>query len=496
MSWRDIWFQRLAVARVVRQYQEALDGDIQWGDLLLPESEATSHFLAVGATGSGKTLMLRLLLQKVLRKIGHGNDRRALLYDAKQDLLPQLASICPQTRVVTINPFDDRGFAWDLSKDIREARLAVEIAFTLIPQKHESQPFFSDAARHLLYGVIISFMLSGFDWTLADLIRVLKNRRLLKQVLRKHAETRDLIGQYFFDPRLASNIQSTIATKILPLEPIAASWESAKERIALEDWVRDELVLVLGNSEICRSTIDAINRCIFKRACDLTLHLPESRTRRNWFVVDELADAGKLDGLVSLLKKGRSKGAAVALAFQSVSGLRDSNLYGQYFTDELLGQIGNRFIGRLECQTTAEWASQLVGDHLVNTKSESHTNSAQGSSHTVNSQETIRRAVLPGEFMDLEPCSYESGLHGFFLVRQAGAFFAHLDGSWLFDQTLIPPQADVPELITRPAASQFLRPWTDAQAERFGIRIKKSRVLNERRPENRPDLTSTDDLFD
>lgn len=490
------WHRRRKKVRSEVAQTHVFTGGIQWGDLMLPISEATAHFLAVGATGSGKTTMLRLLLQSILPLIRKGQDQRALLYDAKQDLMPLLSAICPDTRVVTLNPFDSRGAAWDLAKDVREPRVAVEIAFTLIPRQHESQPFFADAARHLLYGVMISFMLSEFDWSLADVIRALKNMKLLKQVLRRHPETRDLIGQYLYDPRLAANIQSTIATKLLPLEPIAACWETATEKVSLEAWVREEWVLVLGNSEICRSTIDAINRCIFKRACDLTLHLSESPTRRNWFVVDELADAGKLEGLVPLLKKGRSKGAAVALAFQSVSGLRDTNLYGPHFTDELLGQIGNRFIGRLECHTTAEWASQLVGDQLINVESESHTTSHQGGSHTVNSQETIRRAVLPGEFMDLEPCSRDAGMNGFFLVRQAGAFFAHLDGEWLFDHALIPPRPDVPELILRPVDAQYLRRWTRAQAETRGIRFKSPKQNPNRLKHPKPEIETNDDLFD
>ena len=85
------------------------------------------------------------------------------------------------------------------------------------------------------------------------------------------------------------------------------------------------------------------------RARLATIDQSESTTRRSWFIVDELADAGKLQGIISLAKKGRSKGACVVLAFQSVSGLRDPQLYGQHGADELLGQIGTRFIGRLEC---------------------------------------------------------------------------------------------------------------------------------------------------
>ena len=105
--------------------------------------------------------------------------------------------------------------------------------------------------------------------------------------------------------------------------------------------------------------------CIFKRASDVTLNKKESLTSRTWFYLDELADAGKLNGLVSLAKKGRSKGACLVIAFQSISGLRDDSLYGQCGCDELLGQIGTRFAGRLKCISTADYVSNLLIDRQL-----------------------------------------------------------------------------------------------------------------------------------
>ena len=84
------------------------------------------------------------------------------------------------------------------------------------------------------------------------------------------------------------------------------------------------MILILGNSEVSRTPMQILNRCMFKRACDITLDEKDSRDRRNWFAIDELSDAGRLDGLVSLAKKGRSKGACLAVALQSVAGLQAS----------------------------------------------------------------------------------------------------------------------------------------------------------------------------
>jgi len=443
-----------------------------FGGDYLPADEATKHFLAVGTTGSGKTIVLRLLMQSALPDIGSGNDTRAIIYDAKQDMMSILASIVDPGLICTTNPFDQRGAAWCLWRDVREPRVAVEIAFTLIPREHESQPFFSDAARHLTYGVMTSFMLSGREWEFADLVRTLRSQRILKQVLRQHNYTREIIHLYFRDKRLLSNIMSTIATKMLPFEPIAAAWESAEQRFSMEDWIRQEQALILGNSETSRAAIDAINRCIFKRACDLTLSLPESFTRSNWFIVDEVSEAGKHDSLVSLLKKGRSKGAKVVLATQSISGLRDQKMYGPHFTDEILGQIGNRFIGRLECPETAEWLSRLIGDQeVVQISRGSSSTSGQHSSSTttVTRSTAVRRAVLPAELMSIPGANSSRGISGYYLLREGGCYFTTISGETVFGDWLEPANPDVPDFVPRDVNSQYLQLWTDERAAAFGL---------------------------
>ncbi len=384
---------------------------LQFGPLKVPETEACQHFLFGGTTGSGKTTLLRLLLQQALRPVGTHRDVRAMVRDAKQDIVPLLKSMAPQADIVISHPFDERGTEWDIHRDVNEPQVALEFAFTLIPEMSESQPFFADAARHIAYAVMLSFMLSGVEWSLADLIRATQSVRSLKAILRKHPETRELVSLYLSEKRLAANILSTVATKFLKFSPIAAAWESAKRKVSLSEWSTSGMIWVLGSSEISRHALQTLNRCMFKRASDLTLSKPDSRDRRDWYVIDELSDAGRLDGLPALAKKGRSKGGCLAVAFQSVAGLRDSQLYGPHFTEEILAQFGHRAIGRLECAASALWASDLVGAQEVEQVSRSVTRSNQGRSKTETRQTVMRQAMLPSEFLSFKPCNIENGVN-------------------------------------------------------------------------------------
>lgn len=450
-----------------------------WGRAEIPTFES-GNFAAIGATGSGKSTLLRLFLQSAFFSIGVVADHRALVYDAKQDALPMLAAIAPQAKILTSHPFDARGARWDMAADIQEATVAIEFAFTLIPTEGDAQPFFVNAARHLMYGVIVSFILTGEPWTFGTLVRALKHPKRIRSILRRHPQTREIISQYFYDERLLMNIMSTLATKMLPFEPIAAAWDAATESFSLREWVTGNWILVLGNYETGRTAIDAINRCIFKRACDLTLNLPNSNDRRSWFIVDELSEAsgsggqgGGLPGIVSLAKKGRSRGAVLAIAFQSISGLRDPKVYGQYFTDEILGQIANRFFGRIECVATAEWASSLFGDEESERETVTQSHGPGGASQSVSRQATARRLVMPSELMSIEACTRENGLSGYYIVRSEGAYFDKIPGEELFGGQLIPPRDDVAEFLPRPATDQFLAPWTPIEQVRFGAPKRK-----------------------
>ncbi|HQH29101.1 MAG TPA: type IV secretion system DNA-binding domain-containing protein, partial [Oligoflexia bacterium] len=131
--------------------REAEDQGLFWGGIWHPSTAATAHFCIVGATGSGKTISIRLLMQSVLSRINKCRGQRALVYDGKQDMLSILYGMGLDADIVLLNPFDVRSAAWDIAADITTPAAAQEIASILIPEdKNTTQPFFPDSGRHLL----------------------------------------------------------------------------------------------------------------------------------------------------------------------------------------------------------------------------------------------------------------------------------------------------------------------------------------------------------
>lgn len=469
------------------------DPGITWGGLRIPSKFATSHFMVVGTTGSGKTVTIQLLMKEVLQSIGTGANHRALIYDAKQDIASQIPSMGIPGHVFTLNPFDERCLAWDMAKDITEPTAALQAAVTLIPSdKNASQPFFVDSAQLLLYGVMLSFIRSGADWRFSDLIRTMQTVERLKRVLSGCPDAKHIMDRFSQSEDTLGEIMATVATKMTPYESIAAMWDCAMDqdrKISLIEWVkdrgRDNCVLILGNNERARAAIDRINQVIFKRVSELLLDQTEDRAglRRSWLFLDEIGEAGKLDGLTSVLTKGRSKGVCVVLGFQDIDSLRE--VYGENIAGVVTSQCNCKAILRLESPRTAEWASKLFGEYeaIETRRSEARGTTtptgfgqAQGSkSHTVTDTEHYvkRQSVMESQLFLIPVTSRETGLTGYYAVPGIGAYRHTYPGQWLF------PKEDQMAL---PATVQDFVPWTDPAAQWLGewneaVALKKRVVL-------------------
>ncbi len=442
------------------------DPGIFLGGIIIPSSAAAAHFAVIGATGSGKTITIKLLMQSILNMIIRGNDQRALIYDAKQDIIPWLAGLNPACRVETLHPFDQRGVAWDMAADCTSPAIALEIASILIPEENSAQPFFADASRHLLCGILVSFMRTcPGAWTFRDVILTAKSKKRTREVLSRTAETQDLL-EYFEEEKTAANIFASMATKMARFEPIAAAWSKALKSISLEKWAKTESILVLGSDESVRSALDAINQVIVKRVSEILLSQSESTTRRSWLIFDEVRQAGDLDGLSQLLTKGRSKGVCAVLGFQDIEGMRE--VYGDNVANELVGQCGNKAILRLDSPATAEWAAQVFGERELWEKSTTTAGGQNGSHDSTNWHIVKRESVLASEFQSLLATNPANGLHGYYLTPQIGAYKSTLPGNWI-SQALIKPRKDIDNIVPRDVEDQYLAPWTDEDRKRLGL---------------------------
>jgi hypothetical protein len=141
LSVRHLRGRQLQDMEEVRKNFPTKANTFRLGSIHLPTRAASGHLAIVGATGSGKTLLQRLTMQSMLPRIGTGLDQRALIYDAKQDVISLLAGMRINAPVHLLNPLDARAVAWDMAADITSPAAALQAAALLIPVARHFLPW-------------------------------------------------------------------------------------------------------------------------------------------------------------------------------------------------------------------------------------------------------------------------------------------------------------------------------------------------------------------
>ncbi len=451
---------------------------IYFGGIYLPKEAATSHFMIVGTTGSGKTLTLRMMMHSVLPDLLTEDDTRAVIFDVKQDIVSTLLSIgLPPEGILLLNPFDSRCWEWDMAKDVTGPDTAFQVASIIIPEDGGNNRYFSDAARDLLAGVMNVFIERGErreeetglapEWGLSDVLYATRSRERLEFVLSQTEAGKDLLQLHLQGETTPRSVVSTLRTKLIPFDVIAALWSQARhpngkrKRISLEAFLKTNAVLVFGNNQAARAPIEAINRVLFQRLTELTLDGTESRTRRTWFFLDEARKLGHLAGLDDLMTNGRSKGACVVIGFQDLDGIR--SVYGKEVAGEITSMPASFGVLKVSGETTPVWASAIFGEKEVREATSSYSE-AHGeevtSTYGQGEQLKEKRLFLPSQFRMIPQPVKGMPLCGYFCsaFRYSLPYYAPIP--WEEVETLGNLAFE-----TRPEMN--FHPWTDKRAKRL-----------------------------
>jgi hypothetical protein len=455
-----------------------------WGGLPIPERSAVRHFLYVGASGSGKTTAIRMLMNQVLPTIQPTAKRRAFIYDGKGDMPKILSGMGLDCDIFNLNPYDKRGVGWNISADMTRPQDAQQLAEMLYPDGGggSNERFFVDGARALIASIVMLFNeLAPGRWTLRDIIcaanlEASDMRRLFDQVPRlKH----DL--QNVFTARSYSEIAVSVTVTLKKYGPVAAAWDYARrqgQEICLRDWVQSNSILLLPVRDEDTATLRPISALLLRRVSDLLLSLPESRDNRTWLFLDELADLGHITKIPDLASKGRSKGVAMVVGFQALAGLRDEKRgYGKEMTDQILGQFQSRAYLAMEDPETAEWASKCLREveRIVTLKNWSPGKSVDNANQS--EQLNTARVVTPSDLLGLPNCDDQNGLHAYYDSSDYQAAWKYVMPGASWRSGLEPRRKSEPEFIQRVGNFQ-IEPWTELDRIRLHLSSAGQKPIN------------------
>ena len=376
-----------------------------------------SHIMCLGTSGSGKTTIMKSLMSALL-PLTPGQEYRieltapreggypmpatshewsrsftfqAVVYNAKKDHVPLLSAFGfnVESNLFIMDPADSRCTAWDVAADVNDRDSIDRFAEMLVPVSKEhsagdgEKSFWEEQARRVIQAAIISLrnaaMAAGKHphWNLRDLVNAVATRETLANILRFHDHPESVQSQLLdLSDAQASSIFMSASTYIERFRTIAQRWDEAERqgrKISFKDWMRNHpgSVLLLPNTESNPSVNAPLNRAMFNALTELAIR-PEysryrdesgnERVRKRCFFMDELASAGRLPDLQSLLTQGRDFGVQVISGVQQLSHLRTT--YGEQTAETLLGLNAYMALLKTGDPTTAQWMSKRVGRSL------------------------------------------------------------------------------------------------------------------------------------
>ena len=443
------------------------------GGLWLPRSQETTHTLAIGVTGSGKSIIAKIQMANALGRIVSplGNERvGAVVYDNKRELLPTIAAVVGPERLLILNPFHAEGISPDLACMFdTEARIH-QLAGACIEQRPgDAQPFWAQSGQDVLTAVAMVFQEKAPGrWTFRDLIEAASSLARLRLVLRQSEQTRSLIDTYLEVEVTAKNILASIRAHMRDFRPVAAAWHATPRTLNLKTFVT-ELggVLVLQPSEEKRRASRATQKLFFELLLQYALDLDDSEERRLFFFLDEVQELGRIDLLPRALAVGRSKGLAFFIYTQTLAGLLKA--YGEHDTEQIVANCGNQALFTLRGKT-ATWGAEQFGQIEIKRDVKSQSESAGGTSNSTSEQYQLQHTMFGSEFTAIKPPSRERGLTGVYQTRLTRPFTSTLTGL----DRLLPksrPDVDVAAFVPRPDSEEVLKPWTLDDLYRLGLHL-------------------------
>lgn len=376
---------RVATAEKLRSLTQQNTPQIDVAGIPMPTEAETLHLLINGATGSGKSVMLRQLTYTARRR-----GDRMFVVDPNGDLLSRFA----RPGDVILNPYDARTQGWSFYNEIRADYDWHRFAFSIVPLgKDANAEEWNTYGRLLLREAAKKLHIMGqpsihelFRWcTIAppEELKLFLEGTLAESLFAGSSEA----------SRALSSARFVLSSKLAEHTSMPAG------DFSIRDWLEDPnagSLFVTWREDMAKAMKPLVSAWtdVF---CTSILSLPESRSRRWWLNIDELASLEKLASLQDALTKGRKHGLRVCACLQATSQLND--IYGGDQAQTLRASFRSLVVlgGAKTDPQTAEDMSKALGEHEVERIDYSQTRAVRSDSTGERIVRTRERVVMPAE---------------------------------------------------------------------------------------------------
>lgn len=363
------------------------------GEVNIPETAEVKHSLIIGRPGSGKTVYLSQILSKLKEKGSKG-----IVYDFKGDYLSKFYD--PVTDLI-FNPLDSRGVAWNLFEEIKTDMDIDAISNSLIPDSYQKDPFWHQASRGVLQGLMSYLLQSEDKKTNENLYKVLTLSGVEKAKILKKTPGGEAGATYVEDGK--SNQAKGVYATLMQYTHCFKYMSDGNNEFSIEKWLEKESggMIYVTNYANIQATLRPILSLFVDLLGRKLLSMQDDYNRRVYFLIDELGTLQRLTTIESLLTLSRSKGGSVWLGIQDIGQIE--KIYTADTKKTIVNACGTNGIFNLIDPDTSEYFSKKIGEQEYSgiERSQSMGPEDMRDGISLARREKTKRLILPSEISNL-----------------------------------------------------------------------------------------------
>ena len=351
------------------------------GWLRVPRAIESSHFLIMGDSGTGKSVLIRQLLEQI-----EARGESAIVYDPALEYTGQFYT--PDRGDVILNPLDARSPFWSPGDEWRHEAETLTLATSLFPDRHHENAFFTEGPRRIFAYLLtlrptpeeLAFWLCHED----ELDRRVRGTAYAAMIDRQAPAQRSGV--------LASLNMVADTLQLLPTERgTTRRWSAATWTTSRTGW------LFLTSTPETRPRLVPLISLWLDTLVLRLMHQGHAHPRRTWFVLDELASLQRLPQLHTAITENRKSNNPVVLGFQGRSQLETR--YG-HDAEAMLSQPATKIFLRTSEPRAAKWIAEAIGDVEIERLRESRSH-GRGGQQTYGLERQVEPLVMASEISGL-----------------------------------------------------------------------------------------------
>ena len=352
--------------------------------LRVARQEESSHFLLMGDTGTGKSSLIRQLLEQIADR-----GEAAIVYDPALEFTPQFYE--PERGDQILNPLDTRMPYWSPGDEVQHKAEALAFAKALFPEDRRDNRFFIEAPRRVFARLL------SFKPTAADIAQWLQNPA---EIDRRLAGT-----------ELASMIDASAPSQragvLASLSMVGEAFQLIPDRTETKGtWSAYEWAQHRKGWLFLTSTPQTLDRLrpLISVWFDLLLMRLLAGGSPVWVILDELPTLNKLPKLPEALAVARKPNVRLVIGLQGRAQLEAR--YDKE-AEAMLSQPATKAFLRTSEPRAAEWISKALGEIEFERLRESVNQDKmfagyRRKSHNFSLDRQVKPLVLPSEIMGLK----------------------------------------------------------------------------------------------